>query len=232
MNGKVALSAIPVGGSAVTSRKLYRTAAAGATYLLLATLADNTTTTYTDNIADSALGAQAPTTNTTADPQLVAWIVAARQTVETYTHRAIPAQTWDLKLDSFVDSDYYDCGALWLPNPPVTSITSVTYLDGAGASQTWAATTGWLSDLPTGPWARRARIYPAYGVPWPATYRTPNAIAIRFVAGYTTVPEAIKAAMKLLIGHWYQNREAVIVGTIAQDLPMAVAALLWPFKAW
>lgn len=166
------------------------------------------------------------------DTLITALIEAARQTAETYTHRAIPAQTWDLKLDSFYDRDFYADGSIWLPKPPVSSVTSVTYLDGAGDSQTWTATTGWLSDLPTGPWARRARIYPAYGVSWPTTYRQTNAIAIRFVAGYTTVPEAIKAGMKLLIGHWYQNREAAIVGTITQELPMAVAALLWPFKAF
>lgn len=166
------------------------------------------------------------------DTLITALIVAARQTAETYTHRAIPAQTWDLKLDSFFDRDYYADGAIWLPKPPVSSITSVTYLDGAGASQTWAATTGWLSDLPSGPWARRARIYPAYAVQYPATYGVPNAVTIRFVAGYTTVPEGLKAAMKLLMGNWYQHRESVIVGTIAQELPSTVAALLWPFKAF
>jgi hypothetical protein len=54
VNGKVTVSAIPLGGSAVTSRKVYRTAAGGSTYLLLTTIADNTTTTYTDNTADAS----------------------------------------------------------------------------------------------------------------------------------------------------------------------------------
>ena len=62
VNGKVTVSAIPLGGGAVTARKLYRTVAGGSTYLLLATLADNTTTTYTDNIADAGLGAGAGNT--------------------------------------------------------------------------------------------------------------------------------------------------------------------------
>ena len=83
VTGKVSLTAVPLGGSAVTARKIYRTIAAGTTYLLLATLADNTTTVYTDNTADASLGAQAPSTNTTSDPELVAWIQAARETVET-----------------------------------------------------------------------------------------------------------------------------------------------------
>jgi len=65
-DGKVAISAIPTGPAGTTSRKLYRSEAAAHDMKLLTTLADNTTTTYTDNIADSALGATAPTVNTAA----------------------------------------------------------------------------------------------------------------------------------------------------------------------
>src|SRR4051812_47921629 len=57
VNGKVELTAIPLGGSAVTARKVYRTVAAGSTYKLLSTISNNTTTTLTDNTADSGLGA-------------------------------------------------------------------------------------------------------------------------------------------------------------------------------
>jgi hypothetical protein len=63
---QVQLSAIPTGSFTVTSRKIYRTAAGGSSYNLVATINDNTTTTYTDNIADGSLGAAAPTYNTTA----------------------------------------------------------------------------------------------------------------------------------------------------------------------
>jgi hypothetical protein len=60
-NQKANLSAIPVSPCrSVTSRKIYRTAAGGATYKLVTTLSDNTTTTYTDNTADGSLGAEAP----------------------------------------------------------------------------------------------------------------------------------------------------------------------------
>src|SRR6185369_6161196 len=79
VNGKGALSAIPVGGSAVTARRIYRTAANGSTYLLVATIADNSTTTYTDNVADASLGAAVPSTNTTLDPLLLAKITDARE---------------------------------------------------------------------------------------------------------------------------------------------------------
>jgi len=63
-DGQVALTAIPVSShTTVTSRKIYRTEGGDSTYKLLTTLTDNTTTTYTDNIADGSLGATAPSTN-------------------------------------------------------------------------------------------------------------------------------------------------------------------------
>jgi hypothetical protein len=61
---RVDLAALPVGSSAVTNRKLYRTAANQAQLKLLATVADNTTATYTDTAADATLGANIPTTDT------------------------------------------------------------------------------------------------------------------------------------------------------------------------
>ena len=69
-DGQVALSAIPTGSVFVTSRKVYRTAAGNAVtgpWLLLATVADNTTTTYADNTADASLTTASPTANTAID---------------------------------------------------------------------------------------------------------------------------------------------------------------------
>ena len=71
VNGQINLTAIPTGPIGfVTQRKIYRTAAGGNDYKLVATIADNTTTTYLDNIADAALGAIGPTANTTLDVRL------------------------------------------------------------------------------------------------------------------------------------------------------------------
>lgn len=57
----VTLSSIPTSTDPGTvARKLYRTVASGTEYLFLATINDNTTTTYTDSTADSALGVSTP----------------------------------------------------------------------------------------------------------------------------------------------------------------------------
>lgn len=62
---KVEITSIPVAPQShgVGSRKIYRTVTSGTTFLLLTTLSDNTTTTYSDNTADADLGAEAPTDN-------------------------------------------------------------------------------------------------------------------------------------------------------------------------
>ena len=44
------------------------------------------------------------------------------------------------------------------------------------------------------------------------------------------MPAPIMHAIKLLVGHWYQNREAVSVGVAVAELPRAVKALLDPFR--
>ena len=65
LQGQVALTAIAVGPTGTVSRRVYRTVTGNAgNYKLLATIADNVTTIYTDNTADAGLGADAPITNT------------------------------------------------------------------------------------------------------------------------------------------------------------------------
>ncbi|HVU68875.1 MAG TPA: hypothetical protein VHD63_17195 [Ktedonobacteraceae bacterium] len=75
-NQQVQLSNIPLGATqtqvpaiatnTVTGRNIYRTQAGGSTFSLLATIQDNTTTTFTDNGADSSLAGQPspPSVNT------------------------------------------------------------------------------------------------------------------------------------------------------------------------
>lgn len=59
-------------------------------------------------------------------------------------------------------------------------------------------------------------------------------VKVSFTAGYgpaaEDVPEAIRQAALLLVGHWYDNRQATIVGTNAAEVPLAVDALLAPYR--
>lgn len=163
------------------------------------------------------------------DALIESLIKSAREYVETFTHRALLTQTWDSKLDAF------PCDVIELPFAPVTSVTSITYVDTNGTSQTWSSSL-YSTDLPSGPYARRARIMPAYQQVFPQTRAQMNAVVARFVAGYgaaaTAVPESIRHAVKLLVGHLYARREPVQVGNIVTPMPLTVDALLWPFKSF
>lgn len=226
VNGRVSVTAIPLGGSGVTSRKLYRTVAGGSTYLLLATLADNTTTSYTDNIADSSLGAGAPTSNTTGDPLINLLIVAARQAAEQELGRYLITQTLDAYFDAFPESD--DDPILL---PPLSSVSAITYVDDAGATQTWSSAE-YLVDATTIP----ARITPAYSYSWPSTREQTNAVKVRFVAGYgaaAAVPQCVKHWMLMQIKHGYDQRDKAMTGTIFARMPSEyVDSLLDPERVY
>lgn len=160
----------------------------------------------------------------TEDAPITAWIAAARQYGEAFTGRAFIEQTWDDKRAGF---PYWSDGVIWLPKPPVTSVPSITYIDTNGTSQTWAADQ-YQKDLPSGPTAARARITTAYGVTYPSTRSVFNAVTVRFVCGYGTaadVPEAIKAAMLLLIQYNYERQAD-------EKLKAAAESLLWPYRSF
>lgn len=221
VNGKVLVSGIPLGGGAVTSRKLYRTLAGGSTYYLLATIADNSTTSYTDNIADASLGAGAPGTNTTGDPLLSALILAARQQAEHRTGRALIAQQWKLTLDYFPNR-------IELPRPALVSVQTVKYLDTNGVQQTldsgeYQVVTSELVGY----------VQPAYTKSWPAYREQPDAIEVNYTAGYgaaSAVPQSIKAWMLMAISTMYSQREGIVAGTIVAEVPRdAFAGLLDPY---
>jgi uncharacterized phiE125 gp8 family phage protein len=60
-----------------------------------------------------------------------------------------------------------------------------------------------------------------------------GALIVNFVCGYTNaaaVPQAIKQAMLLIIGHLYENRSDVLTGTQINEMPLASRYLLEPYR--
>lgn len=164
------------------------------------------------------------------DALIVTDIEAVRQWAETFTGRAFISQTWDLKLD------WFPSGRIVLPRPPVTAVTFIQYIDTAGTTQTLSSSL-YRVELPTGPLAAPAHIEPAYGETWPSTQSVSNAVTVRYVCGYGTkgvqVPANIRKAMLLRLGTLYEQREGMVVGTIASPIPRVdEETMLWPFKVW
>ncbi len=67
-NQRVQLSNIPTGPAGTTARRIYRTAVGGSQKKLVATINDNVTTSYLDQVPDGSLGANVPTLNTSGSP--------------------------------------------------------------------------------------------------------------------------------------------------------------------
>lgn len=80
---QAALSNIAAGPSGTTQRKVYRTAVGSSQLKLLATIADNTTTTNTDSTADGSLGANVPTSDTSGLTQPSGQVSAGSTTLLT-----------------------------------------------------------------------------------------------------------------------------------------------------
>ena len=203
-SNRINLTAIPTGGSLVTQRKLYRTAAGGATYSFLATIGNNTASTYTDNAADSTLGAGCPTTNTTADPELTAILKTSREWIERYCNRSLINATFDYYLDEFPE----DNSPIVIPKGKLQSVTSLVYVDEDGVNSTWAAANYNVLSKDR----QFGIIEPAYDVTYPDTRTQKNAVTIRCVIGYgsaaANVPYQVKQAVKILCSELYENREA------------------------
>lgn len=183
---------------------------------------------YVEPISEDEAKAHLRVDTVDEDALITTLIGTAREYVEAFTGRALISQTWALKLDAFP----CDGAAIVLPKPPVTDVSSVIYVGTDGNDAAMA----YQTDLPAGPKAQPGRLMPAYGSYYPATRSVFNAVTITFTCGYgdeDDVPYALKAAMLLLMGHWYANREAVTIGSsIVASLPMAVDALLWPYKVF
>jgi uncharacterized phiE125 gp8 family phage protein len=145
------------------------------------------------------------------------YLRAARLYAETFQRRQLLTATWRLTLDAFP-------ACITLPLPPLQTVDSITYVDADGATQTLAPA-AYLVDSSREP----GRIVPAYGQCWPRTRCQPNAVSVTFTAGYgalpTDVPETTRQAIKLLAGHYYENRESATAQSLS-DIPLGVESLL------
>jgi uncharacterized phiE125 gp8 family phage protein len=152
------------------------------------------------------------------DTLIESLIIAATEYVEKRTRQVFITRTFQLTLDSFPS-----CRTITLPRPPLVSVTSIVYTDAAGDQQTLSASV-YTVDVATRP----GRIVLKSGQGWPQTTDDANAVTITFSAGYgdaDAVPELLKAAIKLLVGHWFENREAATEGALS-PAPMAVESII------
>lgn len=162
-------------------------------------------------------------------PLITALITAAREYCEKYSGRAYITQTIRASFDS------WPLFPIRLPRPPLAAVDSVKYYGEDNAEYTLDAAS-YYTDTDSEP----GRIAIASGISLPATtLRDINAVQITYTAGYgaaaTAVPQRVKQAIMLLVAHWYESREAVIVGrtgNMSKEIEFAVHNLLAQDRIW
>jgi uncharacterized phiE125 gp8 family phage protein len=188
---------------------------------------DGLRTNLTDNGATAAVvtaaefKTHARIYHTQDDAYIATLILSATQVIEAETRRALINRSFAYQLEGFPAD-----GEIILPRSPLSSVTSVTYTDTAGATQTLSASL--------------YHVYSVNGVgrvvlksteSWPATVGTGALdVTVNFVAGYgataASVPVALDHAVLLQATHMYENRTSVNIGNIVNEIPMTVQRLI------
>lgn len=139
-------------------------------------------------------------------------IPAATRDAEDATERTFITTTWTMKLDGFPSGGE----AIVVLRPPLSSVTSVQYIDADGSTQTWSSSS---YDVDTN--GEPGRIALASGQFYPATEAgSIDSVTVTFVGGYgateaaavTATPESIKLLIREIAKQWL-DRENGVPGT-------------------
>jgi len=161
--------------------------------------------------------------DTTADDTFITNLIrSATSSAQEYTNRFFIATTIQQYGDKWEDISN-------LFKSPVASVTVIKYVDPSGSLQTLSTDVYFVDDV-----NKPARIGLKPNQSFPEIIDRLNAIYVEYVVGIAAGPdevdEGIRQALLLTIGNWYQNRQAVVTGTIATELPMNAKFLLDQYK--
>lgn len=149
---------------------------------------------------------------------MVAAVTAHLDGPDGWLGRAIGEQV----LEAYLEAPTFD-RVLCLPYPPVVSVTSIE----ARRDDGWELIPAERYDV------RGSEVWRRRAASWPRWIDDPEAVRVRYTAGYPQVPEPIRAALLLMVGDLYRNRDTVSAGAVTA-IPMAstVTNLLAPFRVW
>jgi uncharacterized phiE125 gp8 family phage protein len=150
------------------------------------------------------------------DDLIQALINTAILTTEHRTRRSLRSREEVLVLDSWATP-------IHLPWWPVQAVTEIAYTAPDGTEQTLPGYSLDFRQIPA-----NVTSYPSSS--WPEAKDKPMAITVKAQVGYVEIPADLKSAALLLIGHLYDNREAVVIGTIPSEVPLAYESLIQPYR--
>lgn len=146
---------------------------------------------------------------------------AARRAVESHLRLNLIDTVRVFKFSQWPQFD-----TIWIKWGPIDAagVTSITYVDNAGAEQT-LATSVYDTDI----YNRPGRVFLKDSQSWPSIRGDTYGLTINYTAGFgpalTDVPEDIRIAILMLAAHWVRTREAVSDETL-KEVPMGYRHLL------
>ena len=162
---------------------------------------------------------------TLEDATLNILIGAARRKVEETLNCRLMKQTVKAYFQNWPSGDYIDLPYGW---PLSTAVdATVKYTMSASTEVTWS-TTAYQVDYRGKP----GRLVLGYGESWPSeTLNNMNPISVQYRLGWdasTQIPPNIRMAIRLMVGHMYENREDSAANYDLQLIPNGALAHLYP----
>ncbi|MES2972393.1 MAG: head-tail connector protein [Pseudomonadota bacterium] len=146
------------------------------------------------------------------DALITSLIGAAVLDAEQLMGRALMPQKWLLSLDAFPGSVCVPGQTIDLLRPPITAVDYIKYVSADDGTLTTLSPSVYqlakASDY-------LARVALAYGQSWPSARSQLEAVQVLFSCGYAdaaSVPELIKAWIKLRVGSLFAHREQWTAG--------------------
>lgn len=130
--------------------------------------------------------------------------------------RAIVRQTWEQRQPGIV-------GRVELMLGPECQLVALSYIDRNDDERALVPEAYRVIDM-----GDRAYIEPRNGFSWPGDFGDrPDALRVTFTAGQAVgdVPETIRQAIRLLAGHYYEQREATAVVEM-KEIPIGAETLI------
>ncbi|TXH19317.1 MAG: hypothetical protein E6R03_00720 [Hyphomicrobiaceae bacterium] len=153
------------------------------------------------------------------DDFYIQWLIERVATIaEQITRRSLYTTTWKLIDDCFPTRE------IFLPNPPLQSVTHIKYYDFNEVQRT-IDSSEYQVDIISEP----GRVVPAPSLTWPQTAPGRiNSVEIQFVTGWERrheIPDALKQAMLYHLSYAYDVREPMVAGMGSTELPMNLMAM-------
>ena len=153
-------------------------------------------------------------------------IAGATGRVETYLRRPLISRELRLTRDGFGPG----CGVP-MPTDPVSEITRVAYVDGAGEEQVMEASDYRLvvSSVP-------AELHPAYGSTWPVPRLDRDSVMVDLIAGYgaapSDIPSDILAVIRTMVSYDFLERDTLDPGSAEDRKRVPMLGQLDPYRFW